>query len=324
MKCLIVALLAAAALPADAATVAKRIPGPDGPWDIARVDAEHNRLLVGRGDGVMAVDLATGAVTAKFVPGARVHDTAVVPGLGVGVSSNGNTNTATVWDAATGAVKAEIKVGLKPDAVAYDPAGGLVWVMTPDDGNATLIDPKTAKAAGTVKIGGSLEYAVADGRGRIWVNVEDKNEIAEIDTAKRTVLRRIALPGCDGPTGLALTTHGTLIASCANNVAKSVDAASGKLLGDIAIGPRPDAVIYDAQRERAYIPTGGDGMLTVIDTSGAEPRKLDAIATQRGARTGAVDPATGNVYLPAARYPNDGSAKPKPLPGSFEIVVVTP
>ena len=326
MKTVMPALLAASllAVPATAISVTKRIPGADGPWDITRVDSEHGRVLIGRGDGVMAIDLGTGSVTAKLVPGARVHDIAVVPGAGVAVSSNGSTNSATVWDAATGAVRAEIKVGLKPDAIVYDKASNTVWVMTPDDGNATLIDPDTAKAVGTVTIGGSLEYAVTDGLGKLWVNVEDKNEIVEIDTVDRIVLRHIPLPGCDGPTGLALTKAGTLIASCANGVAKSVAAASGKPFGDIAIGPSPDAVIYDAQRDRAYVPSGGDGTLTVIDTTAAAPKRLEQIATQRGARTGAVDPATGNLYLPAARYPNDGTPKPKPLPGSFEVLVVTP
>ena len=326
MKFALPVLLAATILaaPADAVSVGKRIPGADGPWDITRVDSEHGRVLIGRGDGVMAIDLATGTVTARLVPGARVHDIAVVPGAGVAVSSNGSTNTATIWDAATGAVRAEVKVGLKPDALVYDKASKTVWVMTPDDGSATLIDPVSARAVGTVKIGGSLEYAVTDGLGKLWVNVEDRNEIVEIDTLKRSILRHIALAGCEGPTGLALTKAGTLIASCANGIAKSVAAASGKSYGDIAIGPRPDAVIYDARRNRAYVPSGGDGTLTVIDTTSAAPKRLEQIATQQGARTGAVDPATGNVYLPAARYPSDGTPRPKPLPGSFEVLVVTP
>ena len=311
-------VLAASPLP----EVIARIPGADGGWDYASVDATGNRLFVSRSDGVMTVDLPTGKVTPMFVPGAKVHASFVIPGSGTGISTNGSSNSVKLFDAATGAVRAELKVGAKPDAATYDAGSGLLWVMNADDGTATIIDPVAAKVVGTVPVGGALEFAVADARGRVFVNVEDKAEIAAIDTKSRRVVRRTRLPGCEEPSGLALTKAGTLIAACANGVAKTVDAASGTVGADLAIGPRPDAVIYDAARDRAYIPSGGSGTLTVIDTAAAVPVVLGQVATQRGARTGAVDPATGTIYLPAARYPADAAGRPKPLPGSFEVLVV--
>ena len=318
------AALTLVATPASAMTVAKRIPGPDGPWDYASVDMEHHRLLVARGDGVMVVDIGTGVVTPRFVPGQRVHSAFILPGTGLGLSTNGTTNTATLFDATTGQVKATIPVGQKPDAAVWDAVANRAYIMNAKDGTISILDLKAMRVTGTIKVGGALEFAAIDGAGRLYVNVEDKAEIAQIDLAKRRVTRRTKLAGCEEPSGLAITHQGTLIAACANGVAKVIDAESGRALPDIAIGPRPDAVLYDAPHERAYIPSGGDGTLAVIDTSKPVPRKIDNVPTQQGARTGAIDPVTGNVYLATARFtPAPDGERPKAVPGSFEVLVLS-
>jgi YVTN family beta-propeller protein len=272
----------------------------------------------------MTVDLATGRVTPKFVPATRLHGVLAIPHSRFGVATAGPSNTAILFDLATGAVRAEIATGASPDAEIYDPVGGNVWVMNAHDGTATVIDPVHAKAIATVAIGGGLELPALDGHGHLFVNVEDKAEIAEIDLARRSVIRHITLPGCEGPTGLTYAPSGVLISACANGVAKLVRASDGRILGDIAIGPRPDGAFLDQARHRAYIPSGGDGTLTVIDTSGRLPRAIARIATQTGARTGAVDPASGRVYLPTARFtpPAAAGQRPQMVPGSFEILVV--
>ncbi len=308
---------------AEAPGIMARIAAGDGGWDYASIDPTGNRLFVSRADGVMTMDLSTRQVTAQFVPGERVHASFIIPGTSIGVSTNGNTDSVKLFDAASGAVKAVVKVGSKPDAATWDAATKTVWVMNAHDGTASIIDPVKQAVVGSVAIGGALESAVTDGKGRLFVNVEDKNELVAIDTRTRTVVRRTVLTGCDGPTGLALTRQGSLISACANNVAKTVSAATGALGADIAIGTGPDAVLYDSARDRAYIPAGRDGTLTVIDTRGVA-KAVATIATQKGARLGAVDPATGLVYLPTARYAADGSERPKPVPGSFEVLVVKP
>ena len=312
------------AVAASAMTISRRIPGPDGGWDYASVDSEGHRLFVARGEGVQTIDLTTGVVTPMFVPGQRVHAALIMSGTGMGLSTNGTTNTATIFDAATGAIKATIPTGLKPDAAIWDAVARRAYIMNGKDGTVNILDPRAMKITGTVKVGGALEFAASDGAGRLYVNVEDKSEIAQIDLKSKKVIRRTKLKGCEEPSGLALTHQGTLIAACANGVAKVVDAESGRVLPDIAIGPRPDAVLYDGAHDRAYIPSGGDATLSVIDTSKAMPRKIDSVATQAGARTGAVDPATGNVYLPAARYGAKvaGEERPKAVPGSFEVLVL--
>lgn len=316
------ACLVAAAQPAF--SVAQRIAGPDGGWDLLSVDSAHHRLLVARTDGVMAVDLRTGAVTAKFVPGARLHAVFAIPGTRLGIATSGQANAAILFDSGTGAVTAQVPTGNNPDAAIFEPVSKTVCVMNARDGTATIVDPASAKAVGTVPIGGGLELPALDGHGHLFVNVEDRNEIAEVDLASRKVLKHIALTGCDGPTGLTYLASGILVSACANGVAKLVRASSGTIVGEIAIGPRPDGAFADLARHRAYIPSGGDGTLTVLDTSKPLPRLLARVPTQAGARTGAVDPETGRVYLPTARFgpPPAAGQRPRAVPGSFEVLVV--
>jgi DNA-binding beta-propeller fold protein YncE len=326
VRLLVAAAMALVALPALAAdlgmAITKRIPGPDGGWDYVNVSADGRTMLVSRADGVMTIDLASGVVNPHLVAAGRTHGAVTVPNSTIGMVTSTTSGGALLFDAATGAVTATIKTGTKPDAAAYDPATGMLLVMDNAGGGVAVIDPKTRTLAGTVAVAGALESAAVDGKGSLYVNVEDKGEIAVIDVAARKVVRTIKLVDCEEPGGLALTRQGYLIAACANGRAKAVEAKSGKLLADIAIGSRPDAVIYDARRDRAYVPTGGDGALTAVDTTGV-PRGIGVVPTQMGSRTGAVDPATGNVYLPAARFAlAEAGQRPKAVPGSFEVLVV--
>jgi DNA-binding beta-propeller fold protein YncE len=317
---------AAAALPVATPQVAERIAVPDGGWDLLAVDQEARRVLVARTDGVTAIDLADGKVTGRLVAGARLHAVVPIPHSGLALATAGGSNSAILFDARTGAVRGEVKTGANPDAAIYEPASRTIWVMNAKDGSITIVDPRAAKAVGTLAVGGALELPALDGRGHLFVNVEDKNEIVEIALSARKVMKHIALPGCDGPTGLAFATDGILVSACGNGVAKLVRASDGKLMGEIAIGPHPDGAFADPGRRRVYIPSGGDGTLAILDTSGPLPRKVATVQTQRGARTGAVDLASGRVYLPAARYeaPAAPGQRPKLVPGSVEILVVQP
>jgi len=238
---------------ANAMQVSHRIPGPDGGWDYASFDSEGNRLLIARSTSVEGIDIGTGKVT-ELLPAERGHAAFVMPGTGLGLSTNGTANTATLWNARTGAIKATIPTGQKPDAAIYDSSTRLAYVMNGRDGTVTLIDPKTMKAVGTIAVGGALEFAAVDGRGTLYVNVEDKAEIAAIDVRARRVTRRVKLTACEGPSGLALTRQGTLIASCGNGVAKLVEASNFRQLPDVPIGLGPDAVLYDSEHDRAPKP----------------------------------------------------------------------
>jgi DNA-binding beta-propeller fold protein YncE len=316
-------LLAPAAF-AGAFKTVDQIKGADGPWDYAIVDADNRRLLVARGDGVMAVDLDSGAVTPTLVPGKRVHGVVTLPG-GRGLISNGDSSSATLFQAKDGKVLAEFPAGAKADAVVREPKTGLVVVMNSKDGTATLIDPGKAATAGTMSIGGTLEFAAADGQGHVFVNVEDKNEIVFLDIPNRKVTARHPLPDCDSPTGLALDNDShTLLAACGNGKASAISAIDGHPIASLPIGKGPDAVLFDAKGKRFLVPCGGDGILVTIEETPAGLKPAGSAATARGARTGAFDATTGKVYLPTADFaPAEPGKRPAPIPGSFHILVLS-
>ena len=298
------------------------VKGPDGGWDYASIDNARNRLLVARPDGLMAVDLTSNAVTAPLVPGKRVHGAAISPS-GVGVLANGGGGSALVFKASDGSVLAEIPTGKKPDAVVFDPKTGLIAVMDNKDGVVSLIDPDKKALAGTIEVGGALEFAVADGEGRVFVNVEDKNSLAVIDVANRKVVARRPLAGCDEPSGLALDpVNHVLLSVCGNGKAVATSATDGKVLATLPIGAHPDAALYDEKNKRFLVPCGGNGVLTVI--SAADLKVTATIQTAPGARLGAIDSATGKVYLPVADFlpPAKAGERPTPAPGTFRVMIL--
>lgn len=317
-------LAGSAAVGAPSYSVVGTYKAADGGWDILSVDPVAHRLYVGRRDSVTAVDLKSGTVTDKLAPADGGHSALAIPGTGEVLVTNGTANTATMIDGRTGQVRATIPTGKKPDAAAYDPATRTVWVMTPGDGNISVVDPAAGKVIATVPVGGSLEFGVADGHGKLYVNAEDKNDVAVIDTRTRKLIRREPLPGCDGPTGILYdpATKQTLSA-CANGFAV-VLSATGKPVASVTIGKRPDGAAFDERRHVALVPSGADGNLSIIELS-PKPRVVATVATAKSARTIALDPSTGRAYLPATDLqPPVGNERPKAVPGTFRIIVVAP
>jgi DNA-binding beta-propeller fold protein YncE len=324
--CTLVANAAAPQSGARAFAITKHIPGPDGQWDYAIADPTTRRLYVGREYGVMALDLDSGAVTHTLVPGSTVHGIAAVGTSGVFVSTNGKTNTATFFLGKSGKVLGEVHTGKDPDAVVFEPKTGLVAVMNHEGGDVTLIDPNSRTAAGTIAVGGELEFAAADGAGRVYVNVADKHRVAVIDIAGRKVVNTLPLQGCEDPSGLAYDELDRWVISvCFNGVADIVDATSGRQIASIPTGKFPDAAIWDPARRLAFVPSFADGSLTVIAVRTPEDtRMIQRLATQPGTRTGAVDGKTGTLYLPTAKLipPKKEGDYPTPVPGTFEVLVV--
>lgn len=323
-----IAAAPAAAQPGAHYTVTDRIAGADGGWDYARVDAPRGVLYVARSNAVMALDLATRKVTDAITGADGAHQVIVIDDGATLVETDGKSGLTRFVEVATGKVVAQVPSGKKPDAGFYDAATGQIAVMSPGSDTITSIDAKTHAVTGTMKLAGGLEFAVSNGHGGAFVNLEDENKIAEVDLKAGRLLRKIAMPGCVGPTGLAMVAGGKrLISACANGVAVVADVASGKAVAKLPIGKDADAVIADEARGLAFIPCGGSGTLVALDI-----RRPDHIAvaqvipTQIGAKTGAVDPRDGRVYLPAATLaaPEAGAKRGKPVPGSFVILVVSP
>jgi DNA-binding beta-propeller fold protein YncE len=335
-RAFVASLCLSSSIPAHAATrsdlpqytVSKHIAGRDGGWDFANIDPTLNRLFVARTDAVMAIDLASGKVTDRLAAAQGAHQVLVLKGGQEILETDGATNLARFIDGRTGLVKAEVTVGAKPDAALLDPVTGLVAVMNSDDGTVSLLDPRTRTLVGSINVGGGLEFGIADGRGSLFINIEDRNEIAVVDMKTRSVSRRIPLTGCEGPTGIAMVAGGTrLISACANGIAAVVDPVAGKVTETLAIGGDPDAVLYDARRGLAFIPCGHEGVLEVIAAAKPEAiRHLGRISTAISAKTAALDPRTGKIYLPSAQLfpPAPGAKRGKPKPGTFEVLVLSP
>lgn len=321
-------LASMAMLPAASASphyrVVAQLPAGDGGWDLASVDPSSQRLYVARTDGVTAIDLRTGKATNRLVVGQRVHAALVIPGTHDVLSTNGETNNAVLFDGLTGKIRATLPTGTKPDAAAFDPATGTVWVMNPGSGDITVVDAARGAVLSTVAVGGSLELAVPDGYGKMFVNVEDKNEVVVLDTRRRIVKQRFSLKGCDGPTGIAYDPASrSILSACANGVTV-ISRPNGRQVAQLLIGEGADGAAFDPVRHIAMVPGGRDGDLTVIRVSPV-PTVIGHLRTAVSARTIALDSSTGRAYLPSATLaPPVGNERPKLVPGSFRVVVVSP
>lgn len=321
--------LATAASAAQSATpahaVVDRIPGPDGGYDYLAVDSAAKRLFVARAFGVMALDLSTRALTPRLIQANDVSAVLPIPDSPLMLSTVYGEDKTVIFDRATGAAVAEVATGKSPDAAAYDPFSKLVLVMNAKSADITLIDVAKRAAVGVIPLGGKPEAAVSDGKGRVYVNIEDTAEVAVIDMTARKVAGRYKLPGCEEPTGIAHDpTAGVLIAACHNRTVKLVDARTGADRGSVAVGKDADGAIFDPARRLVFIPCK-DGTLSIFALGAdGKPGPSQTVRTAAGARTAALDPTTGRIYLAAQQARLDDKGEEVLVPGTFEILVVAP
>jgi hypothetical protein len=320
--------LPAAGSPASPAAgdlkIVKRIAGPDGGWDYASFDAARQRVYISHGDVVLALDVATDQLDAKFSAGDGLHAIVPIPGSGDLVTTNSGDSSVRIIKASDGSLVSSLPVDADADGAVYDPTTRLVVVVNGDPGVLTLVDVARRKVVGTIKVGDKLEFIAVDGKGRAYVNVVSTGEVAVVDLVHRKAIGRYAMAGCKHPTGIAYVAGARLVSACGAGGTKILDAATGKEIASFTTGGFPDAVIYDPVRRLAMIPTALDGKLTVISLSGKTDNTVIAtVPTQVGARLGAVDPHTGRVYLPTAQYNALVPGKrPTTKPGTFQILVL--
>jgi DNA-binding beta-propeller fold protein YncE len=299
---------------------------PDARWDYGAVDPAERRLYLGRFGGVLALDLNSNVVTAVLVPSALVHG--VLPlGHGLVMSTNGQADTVSLFEGLTGRQLATIPTGKDPDAIVREPRTGLVVTTNAGSRDLSLIDPAARRGVATIALPGAPEFPAAGPNGLLYDNIEDKNEIAVIDLAAQRIVRTYALRRCQSPTGLAYdATDDLLLAVCKNGVAVFLHGSDGHELANVDVGAGPDAAVFDETRHRAFVPAGGPGWLTVFSVRAAAVTKIQTLATSPGSRTSVLDPSTGNLYVPAAlfRPARDPTARPTPVPGTFEILVIEP
>jgi YVTN family beta-propeller protein len=302
--------------------------GGEGGWDYLTADSAAHRLYVTHGGRVEVLDLTTGKSVGAITGLQGTHGVALDDAGKFGYISDGRANTVVVFDRTTLATVATIPAGTNPDGIAFEPVTKTVWAFNGRSNNATVIDTATRKVIATVPLPGKPEFPVADGKGKVFDNIEDKNEIVRLDAKNPKVTATWSISPCESPSGLAIDLTGRrLFAVCDGKKMAVVDANTGKVIATPTIGDGPDAAAYDAKNKLAFS-SNGEGTLTVVDASNNDYKVVQTLATQARARTMALDAATGKVYLVTAQFgpaPAATADNPRPrpsvLPDSFIVLV---
>jgi len=304
--------------------------GGDGGWDYLTVDARARRLYISRATHVMVVDADSGKSVGDIADTPGVHGIALAPELGRGFVSNGREGTVSIFDPKTLATSSKVKVGDNPDAILYDSATKRVFAFNGKSQDATAFDADKGTVLGTIKLGGKPEFAASDGRGEIFVNIEDKSELLAIDPNRLEVKTRWPLAPCTEPSGLALDRkHRRLFVGCDNKMMAVVNADNGKVVATLPIGEGVDATGFDDETSLAFA-SCGEGVLTVVhEESPGKFSVADNVPTQQGARTMALDSKTHNVWVVTAKFgpppaatPDNPHPRRSIVPDTFAALVI--
>ena len=318
--------------PAGGYKILKKIAlGGDGFWDYLTIDSAAQKLYIGRSTRVMIVDMASEKLEAEIGGMTGVHGAAIVPDANRGFVTSGKDNTVRVFDLKTQKETDRLTAGKKPDAIIYDPFSKSVFAFNNGGTTVTIIDPATAKVTGEIELGGAPEFGVADGKGTVFVNLEDKSEIVVIDSKNMKVLNHWSLAPGEAPTGLSMDLeHRRLFSGCSGSKTMVVvDADSGKIVASLPIGVGVDATAFDKDSQNAFS-SNRDGTLTVIHEDAPDAfHVIQNVQTQPGSKTMAFDPKSHTIWLAAAEMKDapEGAAEQNRqrkivAPGSFSVIVV--
>jgi len=314
--------------------VSRRIPiGGEGSWDYLTYDAVRHRLFLSHATQVEVVDEASGNIIGRIPETPGVHGVALAQDLGRGFVSDGRDSTVTIFELRSLEITTRVRApGRNPDAILYDSTSRRVLTFNGGSANATALDAATGRVVGTLALGGKPEFAVADGHGGVFVNIEDRSEIVRLDAATLAVRARWPLAGCEDPTGLALDrAHQRLFSTCGNGRMVVVDAGTGRIIALLPIGKGVDGCAFDPGTRLAFA-SNGEGTITVVQEESPDSfRVLGNVVTQQGARTMTLDPVRHRLYTVTAAFgpapaPSAEQAHPRPsvLPGSFTLLVLEP
>lgn len=301
--------------------------GGAGGWDYLSFDTQRRHLFVSRGDRVLVIDVDGNKQIGTIPDTNGVHGIAIAQDLHRGFTSNGKANSVTVFDLDSLKTAATISgTGQKPDAILYDTASHHVFTFNGKSGDASVIDPAKNAVIATIALPGKPEFSAADGNGHVFVNIEDKSELAEIDSGSNKVLHVWPLAPCESPSGLAMdAVHQRLFSVCDNRTMAVTDAQSGRHVATVSIGDGPDAVTFDPADSMVYSSNGESGTLTAVHEDNPDHYTVVAdVATQISARTQALDPQKHRVYLSSAQLGTDKDAhgRPQQVPDTFAILTV--
>jgi DNA-binding beta-propeller fold protein YncE len=328
----IVGLMAAAVCRADGPYhLIKEIPiGGEGGWDGLIVDSAAQRLYVSHATKVVVIDLATDAVVGEITNTPGVHDIAVAPKMNRAFVSDGREAKASIVDLKTLQTISKVDTGPNPDAILFEPGQNEVYAFNGRGESATVIAADSGKVVTTIPLGGKPEFAEADPESnRVFDNLEDKSEVAAIDTRTHSVTNRWPIAPGEEASGIAIDTKDHLLfLGCGNKLMVMMDGTDGKVLASVPIGQGVDGSAFDPGTQLAFA-SCGDGTTTIAKEE--LPGKLtivQTLKTERGARTMALDPTTHKIYLPTAQFepqpeqtPGAPRQRPKMIPGTFKILV---
>jgi len=303
--------------------------GGTGGWDYLLADPGAHLLYITHGPRVEVLDTKTGKPAGVITGLKATHGVALNPDGQEGYISDGGANAVVVFNRKTFAILATIPAGVNPDGIAFEPVTKTVWAFNGRSSSVTVIDAGTHAVVATIALPGKPEFPQADGKGHVFDNIEDKNEIVQLDATTKKLVATWPLAHCDSPSGLAIDRAGhRLFPVCDGNAMAVIDANSGQQLATARIGDGPDAAGFDAKRQLAFSSNGSDGTLSVIDVA-HNYAVLESLPTQKGARTMAYDDAADRIYLVTAQFgprPEPSAANPRPrpaiLPDSFTVLVV--
>jgi YVTN family beta-propeller protein len=297
----------------------------DGGWDYLSING--NKLYVSHGTQVNILDKTSGDSVGVIENTTGVHGIAFVPGVNKGYASNGRTNNVTVFDLKTDKVLGQIATGQNPDAIMYDNYSKRIITCNGRSNDLTIIDPQSGEVTNTIAVGGKPETAVSDEAGKVFVNIEDKNEIVEINTKTFKAERHWSISPAEGPTGLTIDKKTKRLFAGCDKMLVVLDATNGKIVSKVPIGDGCDGVAFDNASQLIFT-SNGEGTMTVIHEDNGNAFKIrETVTTKPRARTITLDDATHKLYLPTADFePLPANAakteRPKMINGSFQVLVV--
>ena len=298
-------------------------------WDYVTFDASSGRVYVAHGDRLTVVNGRSGAILGQVsTPNGSTHGTAIAPAIGRGFTDDGKAGAVKVFDLASLGLTATVPAAPDADAMVRDPKSGHIFVVDGDSHSLTVVNPTTDEVVATIPAGEGLESAISDDQGHVYVNGTGDLDILRVDTATNRIDARWPIPDCASPHGLAMDVRARrLFASCVNGKLVVVDADSGREVAGAPIGLGTDSAAFDPVHKRVLSANGRSGTLSVIQQDDPDHYRLvDEMTTFKSARTLAVDPATGRVFLAAADVlpPASPGARPQPVPGSLRLVILDP
>ncbi|MEO5910137.1 MAG: YncE family protein [Pelobium sp.] len=299
----------------------------DGGWDYLTVEEGNKLIYVSHGDQVNIIKEETGDSVGVIKNTNGVHGIGLVKALNKGYTTNGRSNNCTVFDLKNNEVMGTVVVGTNPDAILYDDYSKKIFVFNGRSNDASVIDPTTDKMIATIPLGGKPETGVSDGKGQIFVNVEDTNEVVVFDANTFKVKYRYKINDGDEPSGLALDriTHRLFIGCGGNQTLVVMDATNGKNIAHFPIG-NCDGVAFDPIYKMAYA-SNGNGFISMLKEKDANTFELlKNIPTEAGARTIAIDTKTHHIFTstakstPVAPTAENAHPRPKLIPGTFHVL----